>query len=342
MNAEPTVSVTSNEDVRSPGEMLAQGRQRSGRTKEEVAVQLNLSVDQIQALEENRFGDLPGKTYVQGYLKAYARLVGCEEEEIFRNFNLQEDTSIRGIKPVMTGPESGGRHRKVWGLLVIVALGVLSFMWWQSREQADVGSRGADLIQRDMGSISQDPDQNEVRTETRILDPSTMQSTNTSETIGEPESSLAPQDVERAQPEDELRARIEAEELSLTREQNAETAGPATDIPQSESSPGTLVDDATSRGREAPSTPAQTSNGRTVMFEFDASSWVDLRDADGQRLLYEHINQGRQVAVEGKPPFSVFLGNAEGVRIEYDGKPFDFSAYINGVYARFSLGTDAP
>ncbi len=335
MNAESIVSVTSNEDVRSPGEMLAQGRQRSGRTKEEVAVQLNLSVDQIQALEENRFGDLPGKTYVQGYLKAYARLVGCEEEEIFRNFNLQEDTSIRGIKPVMTGPESGGRHKnkKVWGLLVIVALGVLSFMWWQSRQQADVGSRGADLIQRDMGSISQDPDQNEVRTETRILDPSTMQSTN---------ASLAPQDIERAQPGDELRARIEAEELSLTREQNAETAGPAAAVPQGEISPGTLADDAAAPGREAPSTPAQTSNGRTVTFEFDASSWVDLRDADGQRLLYEHINQGRQVAVEGKPPFSVFLGNAEGVRIEYDGKPFDFSAYVNGVYARFSLGTDAP
>jgi len=219
----------------------------------------------------------------------------------------------------------------VWGLLVIVALGVLSFMWWQSREQADVGSRGADLIQRDMGSISQDPD-----------DPSTMRSTNASETIGESESSPAAQDVGRAQPEDELRARIEAEELSITREQDVETTGAAADIPDSDSSPGTLVDDAASGGREAASTQVQSSNGRTVMFQFDASSWVDLRDADGKRLLYEHINQGRQVSVKGKPPFSVFLGNAEGVRIEYDGKPFDFSAYVNGVYARFSLGADAP
>lgn len=342
MNAESTVSVASEDDVLSPGEMLARGRQRGGHTKEEVALQLNLSVEQIQALEENRFGDLPGKTYVQGYLKAYARLVGCEEEEIFRNFNLREDTSIRGIKPVMTGPESGGRHKKVWGLLVIVALGVLSFMWWQSREQAEVGSRSADLIQRDMGSISQDPDQNEVRTENRILNPSTMQSTTASETIGESESSPAAQDIVRAQPEDELRARIEAEELSITREQNVETAGAAADIPDGDSSPGTLVDDAASGGRKAASTQVQSSNGRTVMFQFDASSWVDLRDADGKRLLYEHINQGRQVSVKGKPPFSVFLGNAEGVRVEYDGKPFDFSAYVNGVYARFSLGTDAP
>jgi cytoskeleton protein RodZ len=91
----------------------------------------------------------------------------------------------------------------------------------------------------------------------------------------------------------------------------------------------------------ASSSPAPFENVKRVDLSFSDASWVDLRDADGQRLLYEHVNQGRSISLEGNPPFSVFLGNAEGVRIEYDGEPFDFSGHTRGVYARFTLGTSA-
>ena len=90
---------------------------------------------------------------------------------------------------------------------------------------------------------------------------------------------------------------------------------------------------------EAQQTP-QHEAGRLVKLRFNAGSWVDLRDANGQRLLYENVTEGREISVQGNPPFSVFLGNAEGVQIDYAGKPFDFSAFTNGVYARFELGLE--
>ena len=77
-----------------------------------------------------------------------------------------------------------------------------------------------------------------------------------------------------------------------------------------------------------------------VELKFLDSSWVDVRDAGGKRLAYGNISEGRLVSIKGKPPFSVFLGNADGVRIEYGGEPFDFSSFTNGIYARFQLGTE--
>jgi cytoskeleton protein RodZ len=70
-----------------------------------------------------------------------------------------------------------------------------------------------------------------------------------------------------------------------------------------------------------------------------AESWADVRDANN-RLLYETLPAGRTVALEGTPPINVFLGNAEGVRIEYNGRAYDAAPYRRGPTARFTLGGD--
>lgn len=288
---EPTVTEAPEEDVRSPGEILALGRELRGLTEEQAAERLNLSVSQIRSLEAGRYSELPGKTYVLGYLKAYARLVDFEESEVLRNFNLQEDATIRGIKPVMKASGGGNKFRKVLGVLVVIAAGGLGLAWWQNSDRSATVAPETGFIQQQGGTGNSFLGQIGFTTETRTVDPAEEEST---------ESAGA------AAPEEDLRAMIEAEEQSHA-------------DPDSES----------------------TGDGRKISLQFDAASWVDLRDVDGERLIYEHISQDRRMTVEGNPPFSIFLGNADGVRIEYEGKPFDFSEFKNGVYARFSLGQRA-
>lgn len=303
MNDEPTLDGALEEDW-SPGDLLAQGRERCGLSEEEVAERLNLSVNQIRALEGNRFSELPGKTYVLGYLKAYTRLVGCDEREVLRNFNLQEDATIRGIKPVVRPTHRGGKRKKLLSVLILLVLGGVGFIWWQNSERSNAVPPQTGFVPQGDGLIVQRPDQVELSVETRTLDPST-----------DPESSQDAAGDGAAQPENELRAMIEAEE-------------------QSRSATGTEA--ASSEPESAP-----VSGAHKVELEFTAGSWVDIRDADGKRLLYEDVNQGRQISVEGRPPISVFLGNAKGVIIKYNGKPFDFSKFTNGIYARFNLGASA-
>jgi cytoskeleton protein RodZ len=47
--------------------------------------------------------------------------------------------------------------------------------------------------------------------------------------------------------------------------------------------------------------------------------------------------RGETHAVQGKPPFSLVVGNAADVRIAYNGKPFDLTPYIRVNVARFKL-----
>ena len=78
-----------------------------------------------------------------------------------------------------------------------------------------------------------------------------------------------------------------------------------------------------------------------LVLHAEQESWADVRDARDNKLLYENIPAGRSVSIEGVPPFRVFLGNADGVRVEYNGKNFDFGRYKRGQVARFTLGENA-
>lgn len=67
-------------------------------------------------------------------------------------------------------------------------------------------------------------------------------------------------------------------------------------------------------------------------------SWADVRDARQQRLIYETIAAGRVVTLEGVAPLQVFLGNVDGVRVEFQGRPYDAARHKRGQIARFTLG----
>jgi len=77
---------------------------------------------------------------------------------------------------------------------------------------------------------------------------------------------------------------------------------------------------------------------RTLMLYFDLGSWVDVRDATGKRLMNRMVVQGRTLSVQGTPPFKIFLGNRQGVRIMYRGKPVQIQDNGTGMFARFVVG----
>jgi cytoskeleton protein RodZ len=46
------------------------------------------------------------------------------------------------------------------------------------------------------------------------------------------------------------------------------------------------------------------------------------------------------VTLEGVAPLSVFLGNAAGVRLDYNGRAVDVARHKRGMMARFTLGEE--
>jgi cytoskeleton protein RodZ len=75
-----------------------------------------------------------------------------------------------------------------------------------------------------------------------------------------------------------------------------------------------------------------------IALEFVADSWIEIRDATGKIVLRRLGIAGTTKEVSGVAPFQVLIGYGPGVKMEYDGEPFDFSKFQGQQeVARFTL-----
>lgn len=76
---------------------------------------------------------------------------------------------------------------------------------------------------------------------------------------------------------------------------------------------------------------------RAIRLSFVRPAWVEIRDGRGQTVFSELGQAGSQRVVEGQPPFSLVVGNAANVSVEYQGKVLDLAQYSKGDVARLTL-----
>jgi cytoskeleton protein RodZ len=85
-------------------------------------------------------------------------------------------------------------------------------------------------------------------------------------------------------------------------------------------------------------TPAAAAAPGSLRLRFVQTSWARIDDAGGRTLLNGMRPAGEVDALTGQPPLSVFLGNAPGVEIEFEGARVDISPYLrDNNTARFTL-----
>mgnify|MGYP003579407885 CR=1 FL=1 len=70
---------------------------------------------------------------------------------------------------------------------------------------------------------------------------------------------------------------------------------------------------------------------------FVGESWVEIRDGEGNVQFSATVPAGSTRSFEVRPPLDVVVGNAQGVRITYNDKPFDVAAHATRNIARFRL-----
>lgn len=64
------------------GALLAQAREAAGLSVQDVALQLRLAPRQVTAIERDDFASLPGRTFVRGFVRNYARLLKLDVDAI--------------------------------------------------------------------------------------------------------------------------------------------------------------------------------------------------------------------------------------------------------------------
>lgn len=102
------------------GTMLQNRRQECGLTLIAVAERTRIRRAYLQALEENRFCDLPGEAYVIGFLRIYAGVLGLKPSTLMDAYRTQVAES--GISEETKGSEKQkvavpNRQKKSWGIM---------------------------------------------------------------------------------------------------------------------------------------------------------------------------------------------------------------------------------
>lgn len=304
------------------GRLLKRTREKLGLSIEDVSAELHLSAFQIRALEEDDWDKLPGTTYARGYLKSYARMLGLDAEQLLAGASTQEIEITRAEPEIETRPE----------------------------KKKDVREKKQPRATTETREKQKEPEEAEERgpeAQPRRSRAPLIAALGVCALLvvawqyrGELQTLTDPGGGENAP------AGSAAEGTEIATERDAglddpQHAGDVAAVPplpdEGLDATGAIVADDTDGAAmmEQPVTP--TEPGR-VVFQFDESSWIDVRDSLDERLLYRSYQQGRRIEVEGQPPFRIYLGNARGVQVEYLGETIAPDASSGRLYARFVLG----
>lgn len=80
----------------------------------------------------------------------------------------------------------------------------------------------------------------------------------------------------------------------------------------------------------------------SLNFSFTGKSWISVRDATGQELVYGLKNAGQAVTVTGQAPFSINIGNVNVTSLSRNGRGVNLKQYARGEIASFRLAPVAP
>lgn len=296
-----------------PGDLLAGQRRKHGWTLERVAQELNLDAGIVLALEENRFEILGAPVFARGHLRKYAELLEINPDEVLASYDaIAADTETPELPPAGPGPTAIVRRRSLGPVAAVLAVAAIAVLLW--RIVGNGTPEATDVVTGDAAEDAALPEESAPASVTQDLPPS--RETPIVLPDNEPDSPGAV-----AAPESDAGSRPEPE---------------VTPAPP----PDTAVADAV----PAPVTVEQTPAVRQmrIAMRFTADSWVEVRDADGARLVYQLQREGTARSVSGTPPFRLFLGFADGVEIEVDGQPLSIPAERRlGNTARFEIPLEA-
>ena len=129
-----------------PGTILRSARQAQGLNEKEVAERLNWMPGYVAVIERDDYQALRRPAFARGYLKAYGKLLGVDEEELLAAFVQYEDVACELNRSSPRRPPLQLQHTGpgvVVGLVVLLVLLVVSLWWWQEGGDASATQQGA-------------------------------------------------------------------------------------------------------------------------------------------------------------------------------------------------------
>ncbi len=138
-------------------ELLKTTRERAGQDLQVISQVLRIRYIYLEAIEGGRYDELPGKTYVVGFVRAYAEHLGLDSNEVVKRFKQEVDglegrSELMFPSPVTEQSVPGGAIIMIGLVVLAAAYGGWYFLSSQDRSVAelvpDLPAKFAEMMDR--------------------------------------------------------------------------------------------------------------------------------------------------------------------------------------------------
>ncbi|HMB82466.1 MAG TPA: helix-turn-helix domain-containing protein [Terriglobales bacterium] len=273
------------------GEKLKLEREKRNITLEQISVSTKIGTRMLQALEEDKFNQLPGGIFNKGFVRAYSRFVGLDEDQTIAEYLLASGDALP-VSTEIVSREDGARENQEnlrrleasadaparqlpWGLFAALLLVIaLALSLWSHRQ----------------------------REHTR---PSVR-----------PTPTTATAQLPAAQLSGKVSGKVSGKDSGAG---SPPSGSPTTGPPAGESAPSVAPKTPQDLAAAA---PAATPGEFTVVIQAREESWISIT-ADGRTVSSELLAAGSERAIRGRKEIIVKAGNAGGVDFLFNGKKLD-------------------
>jgi cytoskeletal protein RodZ len=109
------------------GSILKNGRESKQMTLGEVSRVTRISIPNLEAIEHNRFDELPGEVFVRGFLRSYAQAVGVMPQEILAKYTQSRRVRLVTPLPVASTVKAARPGGRRFGIAIAFVLLLILF-----------------------------------------------------------------------------------------------------------------------------------------------------------------------------------------------------------------------
>jgi cytoskeleton protein RodZ len=282
-----------------PGARLRAAREAAGLSLDQVAQQLKLAPRQVKALEEESFGELPGRTFSRGFVRNYARLLHLDAQDLLAHLPdvaqapALESPTLHSTGSMIAELPSASASRTGLGrwLIPLILIGCIvaaaAYEWY----------RGGLANTAEPARAVSDATDRRAPAAAVVALPNPLASF---------PQTAAPQATAGTEPQ----------------------AAP----------PAASMRDSVATSVSGAAVPASAVPGdATLVLTYQGPSWTEIRDGSGHIIVSRLVLPGAVEPVKGVPPFDIILGNAHVVTLVFRGKSVDLAPFTRQNVARLTL-----
>jgi cytoskeleton protein RodZ len=313
--------------VATAGMILAHTREALGLSIDDVALQLKLAPRQVVAIERDDFASLPGRTFIRGFVRNYARLLKLDVDAVLEA--LPGEHGAPPDRPPLAAtaraigemPRDRAARPNVarWAIpVVLVAIVAVAAFYEFARPPVARSPSTSAPPPPAVPPTSAVPLANPVRSES-------VPATAPAESATAAESAQAAMSSPTPAPSGAAPANAAAEPA---------TAPAGTPLVNPLGASGVPSTGATAQSSVPPAT---TPERNVLAVRFRGTSWIEVRDRTGNVILSMTGSDGATREMAVSPPGEIIVGNVPAVEASWRGRALDLAGQSKQNVARIKL-----